>query len=103
MIRVVAEGTDLTVGVAAGTRIPCDGKEKFPDGEVFTGPEESSTEGQNSFTFPATFAGRVVRGISLRFEGGEVVEAHAEDGEPFLHEMLAMDDGARRVGESRSA
>jgi aminopeptidase len=98
-IRVVAEGTDLTVGVAGRTWIPCDGKENFPDGEVFTGPKETSVEGQISFSYPATFGGRRVRGIRLRFEGGEVVDAEADDGEPFLREMLAMDDGARRVGE----
>jgi aminopeptidase len=98
-IRVVAEGTDLTLGVAGRTWIPCDGKENFPDGEVFTGPEETSVEGRICFTYPATFGGRVVRGIELRFEGGEVVEAHADDGEPFLREMLAMDEGARHAGE----
>jgi aminopeptidase len=98
-IRVVAEDTDLTLGVAGRTWIPCDGKENFPDGEVFTGPEETSVEGRISFSYPATFGGRVVRGIALRFEGGEVVEAHADDGEPFLREMLAMDEGARRAGE----
>jgi aminopeptidase len=98
-IRVVADGTDLTVGVAGRTWIPCDGKENFPDGEVFTGPEEMSVEGQISFSYPATFGGRRIRGIRLGFEGGEVVKAEADDGQPFLREMLAMDDGARRVGE----
>jgi aminopeptidase len=98
-IRVVADGTDLTLGVAGRTWIACDGKENFPDGEVFTGPEETSVEGHISFTFPANFGGRLVRGIELTFAGGEVVEARAEAGEEFLREMLAMDDGARRVGE----
>ena len=28
-----------------------------------------------------------------------MVEATADDGEDFLHQMIAMDDGARRVGE----
>jgi len=98
-IRVVGENTDLTLGVAGRTWIPCDGKENFPDGEVFTGPEETSVEGRICFTYPATFSGRLVRGVDLRFEGGEVVEAHAADGESFLREMLAMDGGARRVGE----
>jgi len=98
-IRVVGENTDLTLGVAGRTWIPCDGKENFPDGEVFTGPEETSVEGRICFTYPATFAGRLVRGVDLRFEGGEVVEAHAAEGEGFLREMLAMDGGARRVGE----
>jgi aminopeptidase len=98
-IRVVTEGTDLTLGVEGRTWIPCDGKENFPDGEVFTGPVETSVEGWISFSYPASFGGRRIRGIQLRFEAGEVVEASADEGEDFLREMLAMDDGARRVGE----
>jgi aminopeptidase len=98
-LRVVAEDTDLTLGVEGRTWIPCDGKENFPDGEVFTGPVETSVEGHIRFSYPASFAGRMVRDVKLRFEGGEVVEAQAGEGEPFLREMLAMDDGARRVGE----
>ena len=98
-LRVVTEGTDLTVGVDGRTWIPCDGKENFPDGEVFTGPVETSVEGHVRFSFPAPYAGRLVRDIELRFEGGEVVEARAAEGEEFLREMLAMDEGARRLGE----
>jgi aminopeptidase len=98
-LRVVAEDTDLTVGVEGRTWIPCDGKENFPDGEVFTGPVETSVSGHIRFTYPASFAGRMVRDITLRFEDGEVVDARAGDGEAFLREMLAMDEGARRVGE----
>jgi aminopeptidase len=98
-IRVVAEGTDLTVNVAGRTWIPCDGKENFPDGEVFTGPVESSVEGTVRFSYPATFAGRMVKDVELRFSGGEVVDSGASEGEKLLREMLAMDDGARRVGE----
>jgi aminopeptidase len=98
-IRVVAEGTDLTVNVAGRTWIPCDGKENFPDGEVFTGPVESSVEGTVRFSYPATFAGRMVKDVELRFSGGEVVDSGASEREELLREMLAMDDGARRVGE----
>jgi aminopeptidase len=98
-IRVVSEGTDLTMGVEGRTWVPCDGKENFPDGEVFTGPVETSVEGHISFSYPASFGGRRIRGIQLRFEGGEVVEARADEGEDFLKEMLGMDDGARRLGE----
>jgi aminopeptidase len=98
-IRVVAEGTELTLGVEGRTWVPCDGKENFPDGEVFTGPVETSVEGIVCFSYPASFGGRRVRGIQLGFEAGEVVEARADEGDDFLKEMLAMDDGARRVGE----
>ena len=98
-LRIVADGTDLTVGVEGRTWIPCDGKENFPDGEVFTGPVETSLQGRIRFTYPATFAGRMVRDVELRFEGGDVVEASAADGEDFLREMIALDPGARRAGE----
>jgi aminopeptidase len=98
-LRVVAEGTDLTLRVDGRTWIPCDGKENFPDGEVFTGPIESSLEGTVRFSYPATFSGRMIKDVELTFRGGEVVEAKASEGEEFLREMLAMDDGARRAGE----
>jgi aminopeptidase len=98
-LRVLGEDTDLTVGVAGRTWIACDGKENFPDGEVFTGPVESTAEGRIRFTYPATFGGRVIRDIELEFQGGEVVDARAGAGGDFLREMIAMDDGARRVGE----
>ncbi|MBW3593825.1 MAG: aminopeptidase [Actinobacteria bacterium] len=98
-IRVVSNGTDLTLGVGGRTWIPCDGKENFPDGEVFTAPIETRVEGTVDFTFPVAFHGRVIEGIRLRFEAGEVTEATARRGQAFLEEMLAMDDGARRVGE----
>jgi aminopeptidase len=98
-IRLVGDGTDLTLGVDGRTWIPCDGKENFPDGEVFTGPVETKVDGVIRFTFPASYAGRRVSGVELEFRGGEVVQARADEGETFLREMLALDDGARHAGE----
>jgi aminopeptidase len=98
-LRVVADGTDLRVGVAGRTWIPCGGKENFPDGECFTGPLEASVDGEVAFGFPASFAGRSVENVRLVFRDGEVVEATATKGEAFLREMLAVDAGARRAGE----
>jgi aminopeptidase len=98
-LRLVAEDTDLTLGVGGRKWIPAGGGENFPDGETFTGPVEDSVEGTIRFSFPALFQGREVDNVRLRFEGGEVVEAHATQGEDFLRQMIAMDDGARRVGE----
>jgi aminopeptidase len=98
-IRVVADGTDLTLGVEGRTWIPCDGKENFPDGEVFTGPVETTVDGEIRFTYPASFQGRMVEDLRLRFSGGEVVEATAARGQDFLDGMLGMDAGARRAGE----
>jgi aminopeptidase len=98
-LRFVADGTDLTFGVGGRKWIPADGHENFPDGEVFTAPLDESAEGEIRFTYPAVFRGRQVDDVRLRFRRGEVVEATAARGEDFLQEMVAVDDGARRVGE----
>jgi aminopeptidase len=71
----------------------------MPDGEFFTGPVEDSVNGEISFSFPASYGGRTVSGVKLRFESGKVVDASAEQGEDFLIEMLDTDEGARRLGE----
>jgi aminopeptidase len=98
-LRIVGEDTDLRLGVEGRTWIRSKGLRNFPDGEIFTGPIETSVEGTIKFTFPAMMRGRQAHGVQLRFEGGEVVEATAERGQEFLREMIALDDGARRVGE----
>jgi aminopeptidase len=98
-LRVVAEGTDLTLGVEGRIWEPSSGHENFPDGEIFTAPLETSVEGTIQFTFPGVFQRREVHDIRLRFEAGEVVEATAARGEGFLREMVGLDEGARRVGE----
>jgi aminopeptidase len=98
-LRIVGEDTDLKLGVEGRTWIRSNGLRNFPDGEIFTGPIETSVEGTIKFTFPAMMRGRQAEGVRLRFEGGEVVEATADRGQDFLREMIALDDGARRVGE----
>ena len=98
-LRVVGDGTDLTVGVEGRSWVAGSGQENFPDGEIFTGPVETKVEGTIRFTYPAVFGAREVEDVRLRFERGEVVEATAGRGEDFLREMIGLDDGSRRVGE----
>jgi aminopeptidase len=98
-LRVVAEDTDLTVGVGGRKWIAADGDRNFPDGEVFTGPVETETSGDVRFSFPAIFGGREVDDVRLRFEGGQVVKSEAAGGEELLQRMLSMDDGASVLGE----
>jgi aminopeptidase len=71
----------------------------MPDGEVYTAPVDDSAQGVIAFELPATFAGRTITGIRLEFRDGEVVRATAESGEALLHQTLAIDAGARRLGE----
>src|SRR5919112_386176 len=98
-VRIQADRTDITLGVAGRNWIPCVGEHNMPDGEFFTGPVEDSVNGKICFSFPASYGGRTVSGVCLTFADGKVVDATAEQGEDFLHEMLDADEGARRLGE----
>jgi len=98
-LRVLAEDTDLTVGVAGRTWVPCNGERNFPDGEVFTGPIETETTGDVRFSFPAIFSGREVEDVRLRFDGGRVVRSEAAAGQELLRQMLAIDEGTSILGE----
>ncbi len=97
--RIVGKDTDLTFSIAGRKAISCAGEFNMPDGEIFTGPVETSTEGTIFFEFPAIAGGREVSGIRLTFRKGKVVEASAEKNEAYLKEMLAADPGACRLGE----
>ncbi|HET8976588.1 MAG TPA: aminopeptidase [Solirubrobacteraceae bacterium] len=98
-IRIEAEGTDLTLGVAGRTWINSDGRRNMPSGEVFTGPHERSANGTVRFTVPTGPRGVTVTGVQLRFRDGEVVGARAEQGDEYLQAALATDGGARFLGE----
>ena len=99
-VRIAADGTDLTLSVAGRTGVVDAGGANIPGGEFFYSPLEDSASGTIAFTeFPAVYGGREVQGIRLRFEDGKVVDASADANEPFLFEMLDLDEGARRLGE----
>jgi aminopeptidase len=98
-VRVTGPHCNVTVGIEGRTFINADGTKNFPDGEIFTGPQEDVTEGYVEFTYPAIYQGREVEGITLTFEKGRVVKASAKKGEDFLHKMLDTDAGARVLGE----
>jgi aminopeptidase len=98
-LRIVGPGTELKVGVEGRRWKPADGRYNMPDGEVYTSPLETVTEGEISFAFPALFHGREVDGIRLRFEGGRVAAAEASRGQEYLDALLELDDGASRLGE----
>ena len=98
-VHIEGEGTDLTLEVGGRTFLPADGKENFPDGEIFTGPLETATRGRVTFTFPAITNGQIVEGIVLDFRDGKVVEASAKRNEEYLLKALETDGGARVLGE----
>jgi aminopeptidase len=99
-VRIVGDGTDLTLSVA-GRKADVDaGFGNMPGGELFLCPVETSAEGTIAFTeFPALRHGRELKGVWLRFSDGRVVDASAETEEAYLIETLDTDEGARRIGE----
>jgi aminopeptidase len=97
-LRILGPDTDLRVGVAGRRWIAADGRLNMPDGEVFTSPVETETEGEIRFQFPAIFRGREVEDVRLRFERGRVVKAEAQRGEEYLASLLEI-EGARVLGE----
>jgi aminopeptidase len=99
-VRIVGPGTDLRLSLEGRTgKVDAYGA-NIPGGEFFFSPVEDSAEGEIEFSeFAASYGGRDVEGIRLRFEGGRVVEASARTNEDYLLKTLDVDDGARRVGE----
>ena len=98
-VHILGPDTDLTLSIAGRVFINGDGHYNFPDGEFFTGPVEDSANGYIRYTFPASFGGRAVEDVRLRFEDGVVVEARAARSQDYLDKMLSLDEGAKRLGE----
>jgi aminopeptidase len=99
-VRIVGEGTDLRFSIEGRpAQVDAVGS-NMPGGEFFFSPVEESAEGVIHFSeYPACYGGHDVVGASLRFAGGEVVEASSDVDEEFLLAMLDADEGARRLGE----
>lgn len=98
-IRYVGPETDLFASTEGRIWIAADGKKNMPDGEVFTAPVEDSVEGKIYFDIPLMQQGKVLEGVRLTFEKGEVVDFSAEKGEDTLKAVLEVDEGAKRMGE----
>jgi aminopeptidase len=98
-IHLTGPGTDLTLSTKGRHWINADGRKNFPDGEIFTGPVETSVDGHVQFSYPVVHAGREIVDIRLAFENGRVTDATAAKGEEYLVKTLDTDEGARVLGE----
>ena len=97
-IHILGEDTDLKLSVEDRTWINCSGYKNLPDGEVYTGPVEKSTNGHIRFTFPGIYQGREIEDIHLEFEKGKVIRATAKKGQELLDEILKIRN-AKKLGE----
>jgi aminopeptidase len=99
-VRLTGAGTDLTFSLESRHGCVDAVGANMPGGEVFYSPVEDSASGMVTFAeYPACYGGRAVETVSLRFEGGHVVDASASSDEDFLLATLDTDEGARVLGE----
>jgi|TARA_Y100000310_G_scaffold345160_1_gene462278 aminopeptidase len=98
-VRLVHKDTDLKFSIRGRKFIVADGTHNMPDGEIFTAPVETTTEGFISFTFPTIYSGREVDGVSLVFKDGNVIKATAQKNQSLLKTLLGTDEGSKRLGE----
>ncbi len=101
-------GTDLTVGLPAGhlweggaltTRSGIEFVPNIPTEEIFTLPHRDRVNGRVQATLPLSYSGQLIEDFGMTFENGQVVRCHARRGEELLRKLLAMDEGARCLGE----
>ena len=98
-IRYTGPETDLYASTEGRIWVASDGKHNMPSGEVFTAPVETTVEGKIFFDIPFEQQGKVIEGVRLTFEKGEVVDFSAEKAEATLKEIIEIDEGSRRLGE----
>ena len=70
-----------------------------PSFEVFVSPDWRGTEGVYFANLPSFRSGNYVENVRITFAKGQAVKIEASEGEAFVKKQLAMDPGARRVGE----
>lgn len=102
-------GTDLTVELpeghlwAAGNSETPGGRgfvANMPTEELFTAPKKAGVNGTVCASLPLVNNGSIIEGIRLTLREGRIVEAHADVGEDVLAAALAVDEGARYLGEA---
>ncbi len=71
----------------------------LPTEECFTTPNYHLTEGYVRTTRPFLINGKMIRGLNLTFEKGEITQFSADEGEETFSAYIASDSGSRRLGE----
>lgn len=103
-----SNGTDLRIGMIPEA-IFCGGGEttnkgvffnpNIPTEECFITPMRGQAEGVVYSSKPLCHHGQLIENFYFKFEGGKVVQAHAEKNDDLLQKLINMDEGARYLGE----
>lgn len=103
-----APGTDLKVYLAdehvwMGGSSETPSKVRYipnmPTEEIFSAPHRLKVYGKLRATMPLCLMGNIIDGMEFEFDEGKVVSFKAEKNGEILESMMAMDDGASRLGE----
>ncbi len=97
-IRYFSDAFDISFSVKGRTWINSDGRTNMPSGEVFTGPEENSVNGEVFFDYPTIYRGHELSNIRLWVKDGRVEKWMADKGQALLDEIFEI-EGARYFGE----
>jgi aminopeptidase len=109
-IHLEGPGTDLTIGLLPSSHWIGGGEEtvdgiphmaNLPTEEVFTSPDPARVEGTVRATKPLYTQGRIIEGLTVRFEGGRAVqvEADSDSSAETLRTLIKQDEGGARLGE----
>jgi aminopeptidase len=107
-IHLEGGGTDVTIGLLPTSKWLGGGEEtvdgvphmaNLPTEEVFTTPDPERADGIVRATKPLFSQGRILRGLTVRFEGGRAVQIDADEGAETLRAVVTQDDGGTRLGE----
>jgi len=107
-IQFEGPGTDLTVGLLPTSRWIGGGEEtvdgiphmaNLPTEEVFTSPDPARAEGSVRATKPLYTQGRIIDGLTVRFEDGRAVQIDADSGAETLRALIDENEGGARLGE----
>jgi aminopeptidase len=103
-----SNGTDLTVGLnplglwQGGGDVTAEGRPFFPNmptEEIFSTPDYRRATGTAVASLPLVHNGSVIRDFQVTFKDGEVVAVAAREGQDVLESIIAVDAGARHLGE----
>jgi aminopeptidase len=107
-IHLEGPDTDLTIGLLPTSRWIGGGEEtvdgiphmaNLPTEEVFTTPDPQRVDGIVRASKPLYSQGRIIEGLTVRFEGGRAVQIDADSGADTLRAMTAHDEGGTLLGE----
>jgi aminopeptidase len=107
-IHFEGPGTDLTVGLLPTSRWEAARIEtaggivhmaNVPSEEVNTAPDPLRADGVVRSTKPLDIEGSIVRGLTVRFEGGRAVRIDADENAQALQSRTVVDEGGARLGE----